>query len=183
MSDDVITFVHQRWPGVPKALNALAVMERELDAAENYESLRKIERKAEALKILFKEVDAVRQQAETVIILAKARIGKEILAVPKANKHHQSSTHGRLTHGREALGIPPATRSRLTKLAEIPQPELRAITKQIQDSGGDATVAAVLKTVAAKQAAEPEQQPKLHPTKTVILHTHLVLLSQKVAAD
>ena len=46
---------------------------------------------------------------------------------------------GKLTNGRGATGIPHTSRSRLQKIAT------EAIATKIQDSGGDATVTAVLR--------------------------------------
>jgi hypothetical protein len=52
-------------------------MGRELDHAKTYEQIRKIERRAEAFKILHADVDKVRRECELVILLANKRIAHE----------------------------------------------------------------------------------------------------------
>jgi hypothetical protein len=59
-----------------------------------------------ALKLLFKDVDIVKAQAEDVILATGARIGEEIAKVPKATKwtggNHQFTPQGKLTGRAEA---------------------------------------------------------------------------------
>jgi hypothetical protein len=65
----------------------------------------------------------VKNKAELVVLAANARIGDEIRAIPKANKH-QFTAAGKLTNGRKATGLPGTSRSRLQKIAAIPKAEL-----------------------------------------------------------
>jgi N6-adenosine-specific RNA methylase IME4 len=132
---------------IPQAVAALANMERELDSAKSYKQIRKLADAAEALKILFQDVAEVKNKAELVVLAANARIGEEIRAIPKRHgpgrgKHLPAAVN---VFGKTETGIPGTNRSRLQKIAAIPKPELKAIATSIQESGGDATVSAVLR--------------------------------------
>jgi hypothetical protein len=133
------TVTKKQFITIPQAVAALANMERELDSAESYAQIRKLADAAEALKILFRHVAEVKNKAELVVLAANARIGDEIRAIPKAG----NGKTGLPTIGKSSIGIPHSNRSRLQ--AAIPKPELKAIATKIQDSGGDATVTAVLR--------------------------------------
>jgi N6-adenosine-specific RNA methylase IME4 len=140
----------QHVPTVPGALKALGAMARQLESAKTYNEIRKIVDAAAALKLLFKNVDAVKAKAEDVILAASARIGEEIRKVPKATAPHGKKAAKNPSRvkdsksGRERLGISSAARSRFQKLADA-KPKLKAIAKRIRESGGDATVGAVLR--------------------------------------
>ena len=103
-----------------------------------------------ALKTLFNAVDSVKHECELVIIEARARIGQELEAIPKATHKggpkKRFTTRGKLL-GRAGTGIPGTGRARLKKLATVPKQERRAIAKRLQDGGKDATVTAVLREV------------------------------------
>jgi hypothetical protein len=54
---DLVTVVKKTAPSVQKAMGALGVMGRELAQAKTYKQIRMIERRAEALHVLYAEVD------------------------------------------------------------------------------------------------------------------------------
>jgi N6-adenosine-specific RNA methylase IME4 len=142
---------------IPQAKRALSALERDIDAAKTYEAIRRIDRAAEAIKLLFHEIEEIRHQAEGVIVLANHRIGTEIMAQPVAQ-----GTRGQL-RGRASGGVrrvPPEKRPtlaeqvesktrglRLKKLAQIDKPEVKRIIAQLHADGKDATVSSILKYV------------------------------------
>src|SRR5436305_7419653 len=71
-------------PTVPGARRALAAMQRDMDAERTYAAIRKIERTADAIRVLFADVEEVRRQAVMTIQLARHRIAKELQKAPKA---------------------------------------------------------------------------------------------------
>jgi hypothetical protein len=81
------------------------------------------------------------------VLAANARIGEEIKLIPKASGRPAKiiTAPGKNKDSRSATGVPGTSRSRLQKIAAIPKPELKAIATKIQESGGDATVTAVLR--------------------------------------
>ena len=134
---------------VPAALKALAAMEQQLEAASTYEKLRRILQAAEALKVLLRHVDEVRQNAEWVIISANARIGEELKKVPKATRPHRPGDknlpRGEDSKSGKAAAMPSGTsRHRLEKLAAISKPVRRRIVEELWKAGGNATIKAVL---------------------------------------
>lgn len=141
---------------VPAALKALAAMERQLVAAKTYDEIRRVIKDAMALKILMSDIAEVKAAAEDAILVGNKRIAEELRKVPKANKH-QSSTEGKLT-GREATGIPPTSRHRLGKLADIPQSELKAMAQSLREQGKDATVTAVVREITQGDKSERRAQ-------------------------
>jgi hypothetical protein len=52
----------------------------------SYAQIRKLADAAEALKILFRHVAAVKNKAELVVLAANQRIGDEIKLIPKATR-------------------------------------------------------------------------------------------------
>jgi hypothetical protein len=113
-----ISTVREHTPSVQTALKVLAWMERELGAAETYTAIKKIVDGAEALKILHREVDEVRQRCEWVVLVAGRRISDEIEKVPKASGGDQKSKLPKRVSsksGRAATGIPGTSRSHLKK--------------------------------------------------------------------
>jgi N6-adenosine-specific RNA methylase IME4 len=134
-------------PSITKTLQALAAMEQQLDDARTYEEIRRIVQRAEALRVLGSHIAEVKQKAEWVILIANQRIGEEIKKVPKASGGDQRSNLPRREDskpGREALGIPPVSRFRLTKLASLPRDVLRTFAESLWQTGKDATLKAVL---------------------------------------
>jgi hypothetical protein len=69
---------------VPAAKAALALLAPDVDAAKTYEAIRRIERAADAIKLLFFEIEEIRHQTETVIELASHRVGTELKKAPDA---------------------------------------------------------------------------------------------------
>ena len=134
-----------------KALAVLAAMERELTAIKTYDELRRVIREVNAINVLHGHVAAVKAQAEDTILIANRRIGEEIGKTPKATaagpgrgKRKQSAHPGKLFPGRQAIGIPGQSRSRLQKLAGIPITELKDRARALRAEGKDATVRAVV---------------------------------------
>jgi hypothetical protein len=118
-------------------------MERELGSAESYAQIRKLADAAESLPTC----RGGKNKAELVVLAANARIGEEIKLIPKASGRPAKiiTAPGKNKDSRSATGVPGTSRSRLQKIAAIPKPELKAIATKIQESGGDATVTAVLR--------------------------------------
>jgi N6-adenosine-specific RNA methylase IME4 len=130
---------------VPGAIKALAAMERQLSAAKTYTEIRKVIDQASAIKLLLKDVDVVKEQAEDVILAASARIGEELEKVPKATNagrgKSQNTQPGKL--GRKDAMPSGTQRARFKKLAEA-KPKLKKIAKQLREQGKDATPRAVV---------------------------------------
>ena len=151
-------------PTVPAALLALADMEIELNSAATYEALRKVERAAEALKVLFRDVGEVKNRAELVVLGANHRIGQEIKAVPKASgrplitpprlSNFERPAEGPARPTRAELGVSWNRSSALQKLASVPKPEIETIAARLQDAGKDATLKAVLRVVHEEELRE-----------------------------
>ena len=81
-------------------------METDIDAEQTYAAIRQIERRAAAIRILYAEVEEVRQQAERTIILAKRRCGEELAKAPKAKgSRRQLIGRGIIGAAREAEPI------------------------------------------------------------------------------
>ena len=134
---------------VPAALKALGNMERELSQASTYAEIRKVIDAGNALKLLFKDVDLVKAEAEDVILAAGARIGEEIGKVPKAvnraGPKKQITAQGKKLGRAEAM--PSGTsRARYQKLATV-KPQLKAIAQKLRAEGKDATPTAVVREI------------------------------------
>ena len=149
ISTNPVTVVKKTVPSVQKAMGALVDMERELGHAKTYEQIRKIERRAEALHVLYAEVDEVRRECEVVILLANKLIGHELEAIPKASGRpaKKVSSKERIKSGRQDTGLPKARRSRQKKLIPLSNEEVRTVAKTIQDSGKEATLTAFVQVL------------------------------------
>jgi hypothetical protein len=75
MTAALSAYVFDQVPTVPAARNALIALNAQLDTAATYDEIRKIERAAEAMRILFNSVDDIKHECEVVILDARARIG------------------------------------------------------------------------------------------------------------
>lgn len=135
---------------VPQVKRALEVLEQDLNAAKTYDEIRQIERMAEAIKLLHREVDEIRQQAETVIIMANHRIGIELAAAPVAtagrpskNRHSENANFPSLEEqvGSKNRGL------RLKKLASIPETEVKEAITKLHHEGMEATVNRIIRDV------------------------------------
>lgn len=146
----LVTTVRRLVNTVPAALKALAALDKQIGSAKTYAEIRRIIDTAAAVKILFKEVDTVKDAAENAIIEANARLADELAGVDKATykggAKKQIHTAVKLV-GRSDTGVPRMTRSRLGKLAKLGKDKRRAIVRQLQKSGKDATISAVLREV------------------------------------
>jgi N6-adenosine-specific RNA methylase IME4 len=139
-------------PSVPAALKSLALMEKELETSRTYDQIRKIVDAAQALKILYRDIDVVRYKAEDTVREATARIGEEIKKIPKAKGGGQLGkdgfpSRGKSIQGRSATGIPHTSRQRYQKLASVPKPERHRIAQKLRSEGKDATVTAVVREI------------------------------------
>jgi N6-adenosine-specific RNA methylase IME4 len=141
-------------PSIPAVLSKLAKLRRELTCAKTYDQIRRIEREAEAIKLLFKEVTGIKNTAEIVILVANRRIAEEMQKVPKAAGGDRKSKFAKLRNlkpGRAATGVQKDKRSRLGKLLELNEKQLEARAKEIQANGKDATPSAILTTIKEEQ--------------------------------
>lgn len=145
---------------VPQAKKALGALSHDIDSAKTYEAIRAIERAADAIKLLFHEIEDIRHQAEEVVVLANHRIGTEIKAIPAAkgggdqrSKHRLPKNAGDRASLKEQVGS--KTRGlRLKKLAKLAKPEVKRIITKLHDEGKEATVSAVIKFVADETKTE-----------------------------
>jgi len=133
--------INKQAPTVPKALAALAAMERQLTSADTYDAIRRVVREASALKVLLGHVDEVKAKAEDTILMASIRIGQEIKKVPKATG--RKSRPGEIRQSRGSLNIKRDDRSRLVKLADKGAAAAKSAAKQLRAEGKDATPRAV----------------------------------------
>jgi N6-adenosine-specific RNA methylase IME4 len=152
-------------PSVPAAMKSLSMMERELGSAKTYDHIRKIMDASQALKLLYKDVDAVRWRAEDTIREAAARIGEEIKKIPKAGGsgrgNKRFTSQGKSFKGREATGIAGTSRARFQKLASVGKKERHRIATKLRDEGKDATVTAVVREIVQggkKEARERKEK-------------------------
>jgi hypothetical protein len=157
---------------VSEAKRALLAMQRDVDAADTYEAIKRIERVAEATKILCREVEDVRQQAEMTILLAKHRIGTELANVPMA-KGTRGTMRGKDSSGaplRDAPedGAPSLAQQvgsqkrglRLKALARISREALQTTAKALWGEGKEATPAAVMKTLAGEETKKRREESR-----------------------
>jgi 16S rRNA G966 N2-methylase RsmD len=152
---------------VPEVRRALDVMEADLDCAETYEAIRKIERTAEALKILAQDVEDVRIRAEQVIVLAKHRIGTELAKLKPAQRGAGL--------GRGKVGIPAkptlgatlkeqvgskSRALRLKQLAKHPKAVIKQTVADIAATGRDINVGSVLRAISEDTARTKRAQSR-----------------------
>jgi hypothetical protein len=159
---------------VPRAMGALDAMKIELSSAATYERIKKIEREAEAIGILYAEVDRVRQRAQEVIAHANHRIGEELRAAPKATggqpyrsvlpvtSRVQVETSERVATQSERIGSRKKA-SRLQKLAGIPLAVVEATVAEIHAKGKDATVPAIMKAIAGDETKAKREASRSAP--------------------
>lgn len=149
---------------VPAALKALAAMERELLQASTYAEIRKVVDAGEALKLLFRDVDVVKIQAEDVILAASARIGEEIAKVPKGKPGPKGlvTAHGKQFNNRKNAMPSGTSRARYQKLAAA-KTQLKTIAKKLREQGKDATPSAVVRelTQGNKKVRRAEREQAL----------------------
>jgi N6-adenosine-specific RNA methylase IME4 len=133
---------------IPAAMKALAAMERELSWAKTYADIGKVIDASKALKLLFKDVDVVKAEAEDVILAASARIGEELQRVPKAagRPAKNVTAPGKNKIARRDAMPSGTSRARYQKLAEA-KPQLKTIAKKLRDQGKDATISAVVREI------------------------------------
>jgi hypothetical protein len=144
---------------IPSTLRELAKLRSDMDKADTYKALRRIERKAEALKKLFAEVDVVRIQASEVIVFANHRIGEELTKLPVAKGATEKGTKRGTTRPPESAAslkeqVGSKNRGlRLKKLGAQPKPVVQAAVEKLANDGRDITITSVLKEVAAVERA------------------------------
>ena len=153
--------IRKQVPTVPQALKALAAMERQLTAAKTYEDLRRVIKEASALKVLMNDVAEVKAAAENAILLGNKRIAEELRKVPKAGgpgRGKRLPPQGKSLSGKAATGIKHSTRSRLGKLADKSDAEIRATADRLREQGKDATPTAVVRELTHGNKAERREQ-------------------------
>ena len=153
--------IRKQVPTVPQALKALAAMERQLTAAKTYEDLRRVIKEASALKVLMNDVAEVKAAAENAILLGNKRIAEELRKVPKAGgpgRGKRLPPQGYSLSGKAATGIKHSMRSRLGKLADKSDAEIRATADRLREQGKDATPTAVVRELTHGNKAERRAQ-------------------------
>lgn len=142
---------------------ALTRMERDVDSAATYAELQRLKRAADAIRILFAEVDAVRQQAERTVLLAKRRCGEELAKAPRAiGSRGQLIGPGVIgpAHKAEPIAtlaeqVGSAKRgANLKQLASIPREAILAAADALHARGKEATATAVVKYVHGEATRE-----------------------------
>jgi N6-adenosine-specific RNA methylase IME4 len=144
---------------VPAAKRALAALQRDLGAAETYDTIRRVERAADAIRMLFREIEDIRRQAEVIIILANYRIGTELRSMPVAKGGGDRRSDHPLPPdaGDKSLKDHVGSRTRgtrLKQLAALGEDEVKRVIATLHDAGKDATVSAVVKAVAEATKTE-----------------------------
>jgi N6-adenosine-specific RNA methylase IME4 len=143
---------------VPAARRALAAMERDVDSAATYDEIRRLERRAEALKALFAEYEEVRRDAERVVLVARHRIGAELRAAPVNKGGRPSETIARgetVSPPTLAEQVGSACRGvRLKQLAGLSRSELLSAAASLWEAGKEATQTAVLGLLRGPQQRE-----------------------------
>jgi N6-adenosine-specific RNA methylase IME4 len=134
-------------PAVSQALKALGVMERQLAAAKTYDEIRRVIKEATALKILMSDVAEVKAAAEDAILIGNKRIAEELRKVPKATGGSKIAGQRNLKSGKAETGVGKDKRSRLGKLVDIPQGDLKQIAAKLREDGKDATPTAVVREI------------------------------------
>jgi len=162
---------------VPQAKRALDALRRDVDSAATYEAIRKVERAAEALKAMYREVEDIRRQAEQVIVLANHRIGSELLKAPVNEGGRPARTSppsGPVSSPTLAEQVGSKQRGwRLKKLAKMPKPDVERIVAQLHSDGREANITSVLRfdadstKAARRDAREKALSEKIlaYPTK------------------
>jgi N6-adenosine-specific RNA methylase IME4 len=143
---NLATIIDRNVPAIRRAKAELVKLGEQLDSARTYDAIRKVERRAEAIKVLFREVDEVKHECEIVIIDARARIGEELKDVPKVGPRFTPRGKSKGSN-KGATGVPGTSRSRYQKLADLGKQQRHAIARDLQAAGKDATVKAILAVV------------------------------------
>jgi len=158
--NELTKYLNKNVPTISGAKRALAALSKQLDSAKTYDQLKKIERSAEALKLLFRNVDEVKHECEIVILDARSRIGDELSKVEKAGGRPKKigSAQGTNKPGRQATGIPKVSRHRLGKLAGLGKAKRTAVARNLQRQGKDATPTAVLREVKEEEIKAGRQE-------------------------
>lgn len=150
---------------IPAARRALDAMAVELDAAETYEAILTIKRKAKAFKLLCREVDEITIRASEVVVLAQHRIGQELTVVT-------SSKPGRFKKG----DMPSRFRMvdlvgcrkrayRYKQLGSHPKALVTAMIGKLKREGTDITSTGVLKLISEAQLKRRRQANYAASTK------------------
>ena len=162
-----LTTLKRQVPTIPAALKALAAMRHQLTMERTYAALQRIIQRAEALKVLMRDVSEVKEAAEKTVLMAHRRIAQELKGVDKATykggPKKQNPQAGTLVAGRIATGIPKNTRSRVGKLLGLSDDELEAAADKLHAKGKDATVRAVVEelTQGSKKERRAEREREL----------------------
>jgi hypothetical protein len=136
---------------VPAARQALAELEKDIGRATTYAQIRRAEKRAEAFKVVWREIDEVRQDAERVILVARLRIGEEEtkLVSPRGRPSEKARSAGLYSTTVERHGSKQKSQ-RVRKLAEIGKAKVLQIMGEIHEKGKEATQSAVIKAANAE---------------------------------
>lgn len=156
MANELEVLVRQQVTSPAAAIKALREMERELSSKATYQEILRVIREAEAIKVLYREVQAVKAQGEDTILVASKRVAEELARVPKAAGRPAKISHREVTNkpGKADTGIPRMTRSRLGKLAAVPVDRLKKYAEDLRAAGKDATPRAVITLITQGTKAE-----------------------------
>jgi len=146
--------------GSTATIKTLSRLEKQIDSARTDKAIKQAIRKAESIKILFREVNAIRQRAEWVIACAKLRIATEIHKTPKATRparwDDRKSNGTEILAGRASTGVDKDERSKLLRFYEHTRdkPGLRRWMEPIWAEGEEATVTSILREINHSTHAE-----------------------------
>lgn len=146
---------------IPEAKKKLELAQQDVDKAKTYTDLRSIERWADAMRVFWRNIEEIRQGAELVMVLAGRRAGEKANELPEARGGDRKSKNQ--THPEEAFDRPPTlvemfgSRTRGTRLKKLGSQAKSAVVnavKAIHGAGKEATITAVIKTLAGEETAK-----------------------------
>jgi hypothetical protein len=148
---------------IPAAIHALQRMRVELTAAKTYDQIRRIERSASAIKLIYAEVETVKIEAGKTIVEANAAIGEQLEQQPLnvGGDPVTSKLQGPATQA-ELVGTRMRA-SRCKRLFAIPKRALANIMDKIAAAGRDITVTTVLKEAAGEETKERRERSRAAP--------------------
>ena len=124
-------------PAIPMVMSKLEILRKQLTSAKTYAEIKRIEREAEGIKLLFREITEVKNKAEIVILIANRRIAEEMRKVPPAprglSKIDSAVNFRKL--GKAATGVSYWARSRLGKLLKLTEKQLESRAIEISKRG------------------------------------------------
>jgi N6-adenosine-specific RNA methylase IME4 len=149
--NELSTVARKHVPAIAAAIKSLDLLDKQIGLAKTYAELRGMMAEAEAIRLLGRDIEAVRDRADDVITDAQVRISEEIEKTPKARGGGQlgkngNAARGKSIMGRAATGIPSSTRRRYKVLREN-KDRLPALRAQLRKEGKEATATALVKAI------------------------------------